>query len=466
MKVSVTSFVFFVALAALIAAIAVLGRYGGAFSAGEPLPPPPGVNLIAYVGANDDIRTIRPDGSLDVKVSPESGIFTWPTWSPDGRRLAFSGTAQDSSGAPTLGLYVHQRFGNRTRLIYTNEPGTGPILDGLPHYHLWAPDSGHLAFMASSYAGLTLFLTPTLTLPRFTGEGNRKTLSPETGEGRVDAISEPVVRRAPLYAAWSSDSRRMLVHGGLDHFLVDICRDASPLNLPLGKEETKRGCIPSVESLGVRAASYRTPDWRPSDDKMTFVSEEGTGKARLYIADVTSGDRTLVEEVARSAAFLWSPNGELLAVAHSELPGGFVYSSISLFSQDGDKHALEIHDDIIAFFWSPDSARLAYVTLTEQSSPLRWMVADLADGSRWPLVDFLPTLDQLSMLQFFDQFAHSHSLWSPDSQSLVFSGELGGEAASASLGRQEAPHVFVVGVERGSIAEPIAEGYLAFWSPR
>jgi TolB protein len=418
------AYLFLVALA--LAAIAALGRYGGALSTGEPLPPPPGVNLIAYVGADDEIRTIRPDGSSDVRISPEGGIFTWPTWSPDGRRIAFSGTARDSSGAPTLGLYIHQFLGKQTRLIYTNEPGTGPILDGLPHYHLWAPDGSHLAFMASSYAGLTLFLD---------------SLKPQ-------GVSEPVVRRAPLYAAWSADSSALLVHGGLDHFVVEMSGGAT------------------IKSLGIQSASYRTPDWSPFGNRMAFVSEEGTGKARLYIADVASGNRTLVEEVAQYAAFLWSPNGKLLAVAHSELPGGFVYGSVSLFSEDGSRHPLEIQGDVIAFFWSPNSAKLAYVTLTEQGSLLRLMVADVADGSRWPLVEFLPTLDQLSMLQFFDQFAHSHSLWSPDSQSLVFSGELGGEAASASLGRQEVPHVFVVGAERGSVVEPIAEGYLAFWSPR
>ena len=59
------------------------------------------------------------------------------------------------------------------------------------------------------------------------------------------------------------------------------------------------------------------------------------------------------------------------------------------------------------------------------------------------------------MLAFFDQYAYSNSLWSPDSQSLVFAGQV----ASDDVDR-----IFVMEVDEPSTIQAIAEGSLAFWS--
>ena len=347
-------------------------------------------------------------------------------WSPDGDQLVFSGVQQGSEGLGSLALY-HYRLGqDRPQVLYTNEPGMGPILAGMPHYPLWAPDSGLLAFMAADPRGLTLFLT-----------------DPRTGDD-----ARVVVRRAPLYASWSPDSRQLLVHGGPDHFLADVTEEVE------------------VRDLGVRAASYRVPAWWPLGKRITFVSENEAGGLGLYISDVDSSRRTLLQELAGSAAFLWSPDGRSLAVAHSGSPGDFVYQGVALFSSDGTRRSVAISDQVIAFFWSPDSRKLAYVTLSGTRNVLRWMVLNVENGDRWPLVDFRPSADQLTIFQFFDQFAYSHSLWSPESNSLVFAGILSSEGVAASLNSQQAPQIFVVDAGPFPVAEPIADGILAVWSPR
>ncbi len=76
--------------------------------------------------------------------------------------------------------------------------------------------------------------------------------------------------------------------------------------------------------------------------------------------------------------------------------------------------------------WSPDSTKLAYLTLTEAPGVLRWSVLNVADGSRWPLVDFLPSADHLTMLQFFDQYAQAWRPWTPDSSAFAFVGSING----------------------------------------
>ena len=345
------------------------------------------VNLIAYVNQDGQIRTVDPNGAYTERISPEEGFFTWPMWSLDSSQIVFSGTT--GSGSGTLALYRYRLGDDQPQILFTNEFGTGPILPGMPHYPIWAPDSGLLAFMASSSQGLTLFLT----------------------DSRAGVDAEVVLRNAPLYASWSADSQHLLVHGGADLFLVDV-----------------EG---GVEDLGIRAPNYRVPAWWPSGNRKVFVSEDDDGKRGLYISD--SEHETLLEEISEEVAFLWSPDGESLAVAHSELPGGLNYRGVTLFAPDGTRRQVAIRENVVAFFWSPDSTKLAYVTFSDSRESLRWMILDVVDGSRWPLVDFIPSGAQMTLFRFFDQFAYSHTLWSPDSDSLVFSGRIGGGVVSASF---------------------------------
>jgi len=93
----------------------------------------------------------------------------------------------------------------------------------------------------------------------------------------------------------------------------------------------------------------------------------------------------------------------------------------------------------------------------------------MEDGSRWPLLDFIPSLDQLTVFRFFDQYAYSHPPWSPDSNSLVFSGRVDPEAITAAFGSEggaQGNHIVVLGAAPDSSPLVIAEGLIAFWSPR
>ena len=435
MRDSVRLHAFLIILSTVVAGIVVLGCKGGddslngepvGESVGESVTSEPGVNLIAYVDPNGQIKTVDPDGSSTTRISPAEGVFTWPIWSPDGSQIVFSGAPPASDGRALLTLYAYQLEDEQTRIIFTNEPGIGPIFQGVPHYPLWAPDSGRLAFMASSPEGLTLFVT----------------------DPRAEVGAGVVLRNAPLYASWSSNSLNMVVHGDLDHFLVDVEGEVT------------------VRDLGIRSPSHRVPAWWPSGNRIVFVSEDDPGMRRMYIADLVTGERILLENVQGGAAFLWSPNGESLAVASTAWPGAVIHRGVRLYSPDGTRRPVEIRENIIAFFWSPDSTKLAYVTLSSKGGYFSWKVLNVADGSQWPLVDFIPSVAQATLLRFFDQFAYSHSPWSPQSDSLVFAGVLFEEAVLASLNRQPVFQIFVMDASGDSSAQSIAEGGLAVWSPR
>ena len=73
------------------------------------------------------------------------------------------------------------------------------------------------------------------------------------------------------------------------------------------------------------------------------------------------------------------------------------------------------------------------------------------------------------IFQFFDQYAYSHSPWSPGSGALVFAGSLGLGAADASVGAHpghSGSHIIVADTDPDASPEIIADGILGFWSPR
>jgi TolB protein len=133
-------------------------------------------------------------------------------------------------------------------------------------------------------------------------------------------------------------------------------------------------------------------------------------------------------------------------------------------------------DLVLAFFWSPDGQQIAYITVVEpgddvtaqketvrgrrafqQNDPLRFRlwVADVASGESRQLLTFLPTALYVSQfLPFFDQYALSHRVWSPDGRSLVL-----------PVQEPEADVIYVVSTADGR-TRAVAEGAIGFWSPR
>ena len=105
------------------------------------------------------------------------------------------------------------------------------------------------------------------------------------------------------------------------------------------------------------------------------------------------------------------------------------------------------------------------MTPSERRGVLRWKVFNVEDASSWSLGDFTPSSLQLTLFQFFDQFAYSHSLWSADSRSLVFSGAMSGVTAFASTGLQPAPQIIVLDTGPNPSAETLADGIFGVWSP-
>lgn len=429
-------YAFFVLLFAAMVTIAVIGGHGGTSSTGGLVPPDLAVDRIAYVGLDGQIRTVNPDGSDTVTIGQGEGFQTWPTWSPDGRRVVFSSIDQRSDASLRVSLREFNSVNGSIRELHVRPEGVvGLVARDAPHYPYWSPDGRRLAFIGNTEDGLSLFVDDV-----------------RGSTGPVRAFDG-----GPLWMDWSPDSETLLVHQGDGHFLLEP---------DLGRTEAL-----SIRSEG---SGYLVPNWRPYTDSITYVAERPDAGFALYTSDVDTMGEMEFDVVPQRAAFLWSPDGETLAVTRTDPNIVFagndvhtVYRQVGFYSADGTRLPIDVNDGVLAFFWAPDSTKLAYVTLSRPNGVMSWKVLDVTDGSSWPLIEFLPSTDQLTMFEFFSQYARSHSIWSPDSRSIVFAGSIVGNAITASIqGQGTIDRVIVLSTARSPWFEVIADGFLAFWSPR
>ncbi len=432
-------YVWIVLFVGILAAIAVVGRAGGLGETEQSWPPLYSINRIAVVGPDAQIRSYRPDGSDEQPVSMGDGLFTWPTWSPDGKTVAYSGIVRNGDDEPVVTLFGYGWEDGETRPIHQGEPGyAGLLADGVVHYPLWSPDSSKLAFVAvTERQGLSLFIDE---------------VNSEDGPAFL-------LDSGPLWMSWSTDSSKLAVHRSVDHFLVSF------------------GDVIAMQKVRLESNSYRVPAWRPDHSELALSSPIGRTGYGLYSAPVTDSGLVLpqpVSDVGPASAFLWSPDGSHLAVVDEVTPVRYgttpvlVYRQFRLLDSATFSVKAAVNENVLSYFWSPDGTKIAIVTLADAGGDLRWTLLDVETGSTVRLAEFTPSRDQLTMFQFFDQYAYSHLLWSPDSRYLIFSGRLSQSASSAGfMGQSDrrGSKIFLIDTEAVITVDEVTEGVLAFWSP-
>jgi TolB protein len=397
------------------------------------------VDRIAYVGTDNNIFTISPDGSGSrrltgnitagaqgiIQARPLQQVFifyTWPTWSPDGKKLAVSQVILEGD-VPTVSLFTLETSEGELTKVYENEPRASPIIaNNVPHYMYWSPNSESLAFIAPTPGGLTLFV--------------------HTSNQDNTAISD----EGPLYFRWAEDNRSLLIHAR-DTLLTATA--------PFGS---------TLLDLAPMNPIFRAPDLSNDGRQAVYMSNVVQGYGLLVGDPGAAGEFQQLESVGSNAALLWSPTGDSIAVADSESSDDLVHNRLRIISSDGSESRTLVEEPLAAFFWSPNGEKIAYVAVDTQEQSLAWKIVPIEGGEPWELVKFSPSAELLAMISFFDQYAHSHSLWSPDSTRLVFAGGAGRERAETNGASSNVSSIYVINTEPGSLPRKIASGSLAFWS--
>ncbi|MBI3286638.1 MAG: PD40 domain-containing protein [Chloroflexi bacterium] len=383
---------------------------------------------MAFQGADGNIYTIHPDGgqlrplTQDANLLDEESarVYGWPTWSPDGERVAFIATHRE--GQRVKHSLINLRLENSQRVE------TFSSTDSRPFYLYWSPNGSYISFLTQESDDVSLRLARA---------------------GSV--VARRLERGSPFYFDWAPDSSALLMH-------------VSGERLAVAKVEGQ------LEALSDQPGLFAAPAWSRDGRHLLYVTEEKDGRSDLVLAPAPGGQGGEPIRLLRfqgAIAFQWAPVGDQVAYIVTNDPDLGTFGPLWLLDVESGQKTQFTTDNPLAFFWSPDGRKIAYLVpelTTTRANPLSqsqvglrlglWVV-EVESGERKWLAAFVPSRELLDMLPFFDQYAHSVSFWSPDSRQIVFAGR--GEVGGVG--------VWVVDSENGQ-RHQIASGPLGVWSWR
>lgn len=348
-------------------------------------------NVLAIVGSDGNIALYTPDSQTLTAVTEDAvpGLreYAWPTWSNDGQ-LAFFGFNFERGSSYGMGIFLRSDDGEVERLF----TGDNEVFT----YAYWSPAACETAPTCRDLAVLYTNGDGVLALRR-------------VRTGTKASVTELSVG-GPHYWDWSPDGHYM--------FWARFGEDLERYDVEAEAVEER-----FAEQQGLQQAV----DWSPVDERLLAAVASQDGASSLIILN---GDerQILVEQLQSGVAFAWSPDAT--QVAYLDITDG----ALRVLDSTSGSEVAHVADEVLAFLWSPDGTRLAYLTFTAppgQNGPsakasfqrnflLQWHIFELATQTEQLSHGFVPTSEMIYYLTFFDQFAHSHQLWSPDSRYLVY----------------------------------------------
>jgi hypothetical protein len=336
---------------------------------------PPALLITDAAGA---VVVIQEDRTVVETFEPPTGArYSQPIWaSSDVIVYAQAGTGDNRLEATGLG----------EDSIWSVE------LDTPPFYYLAAPDSDNTTVVSlrNNAEG------PGLVIERISNQAGPQTIADE----------------APFYASWNPNDGRLASHVGDSR--LDITST-------------------STETIDTNASGFQAPVWlssglitlrtRGEDTYLTRWSEDSfqdIAKVRGAARFVGSGDSVAIVTGGDIAT------GGLQAVAQA-LPT-ITSGVLTVVDLEQGTFTSVTSDPSPMFQWDPAGEQLLYVTFVDDPAPaLVWHVWN--DGT---ITDFEPHVPEPSwfgtVAPFFDQYAQSISLWSPDGSAFAYPALVNDEA--------------------------------------
>ncbi len=394
--------------------------------------------LIAYIGTDGNVYVsdqggghllkLTEDASITKSQSGKAKYYQYPTWSLDGNKLAFTGLDVDGSDIHSELFITDIKKETPTR-VYSSATEH-------PFYLYWSPDNSNLSFLSTSASGQAVLL---------------QTVSSEGGDPKIlDAGTQ-------YYWSWAPDGKFMIVH-------ATRTSDAETNHLSFLQVDS------GITEFGLDTApaSFQTPAWSPDGEHILLADVNEKGKNEIILTDSSGAYEKTIDTFTLNTAFAWANDSKKFAyIAGDQKLSAGTLGDLHVYDLASSK---EIGQDknVLAFFWSPNSVKLAYFKpfLTKNTSEgtdgstatqelvLQLNVLNASTGETCELFTFAPTAPFTEILPYFDQYHQSTTIWSPDNNNLVIS----------FTGKDGKPGIAVVAASGQLEPRILAEGLLAFWS--
>ena len=254
-----------------------------------------------------------------------------PTWSPDGRRLAF---AQQTCPHCPFRIAVVDASGGQARAV------TGPRRD--VNEPSWSPSGDRLAVTTSEHNERSLAL---VNLP----SGRIQELEPHLEEGSEGEEGEEEEIEAPNHPAFSPDGRSIA-------FDAEASQERTSLRLL----DVASGEVQAVES---KAHNNGYPTFSPSGRRLAFSRTDAAFRWDLCVAPLDGQDQVcLTRGPANDTEPSWSPKGRSIVFASDREDPTVGLRSLYVVRPDGrGLRRLTTGFDDGAPAFSPDGALVAFV---------------------------------------------------------------------------------------------------------
>lgn len=390
--------------------------------------------MLAYITDDSSLAAIAVedepgDPRTLLEMPAEGAVFMWPTWSPDGRSLAVSASSNRRDDR-RLELWRTDLDGGRAVLYENPEGGRRVIAPGLAHYAAWSPGGRALALAGNAGDGLALSL--------------------------VAARDGPQPRRlvdgAPLYLAWSPEGRAVLIHRGAQLLLFDLAAGAD-----------------QPRAILRARATFRAPAWTTDGEHFIYGAPKAGSASAVYRGRrQPGGEAEELLELPSGAAFVRAPRDDRLAligIQHED--GAEPRDGVTVLYAEERASRRISERPANAAFWTPDGAALIVFEPAPSSTMITVNRYDLSEGpaSAAPLARFQPSAEYATMLAFFDQFAQTHRIISPDGKWVAISGLALGNGGSSRRGFGPQNGCYVVPVDGSGPPRRVAAGSIGFFSP-
>jgi len=302
-----------------------------------------------YPNGPAEVYVMKADGSGQRNLTREWGLNVFPIWSPDWRKIVFvsnpCAAVRGACGGITA-IYVMNADGSGKRRlargVSVRNSWSGQFVNPLSGSPAWSPDGRRIAFASDRDGNFEVYVVNA------------------DGSGQRNLTRKPGFDSDPV---WSPDGRK-----------IAFVRTNSDGDGPARGHELY---LMNADGSGQRMlARGRAPAWSPDGRKIAFRSaRDGNGEVYVVNAD-GSGLQRLTRNPQSDGGPLWSPDGRKILFERS----GHGNTEIYVMNADGSgqrnltRTPTPARDTSPA--WSPDGRKIVFVSNRDDNGEIYVMNAD------------------------------------------------------------------------------------------